>query len=67
MTMTDGALSERANVARAKLIEDLANIDDEIAELFLEGAEISPEHIHAGLRRYEVIIIIHFRSFSEPL
>ncbi len=45
------ALAAEAAVAHATLVENLINYDDELAELYLEGAEISPERLRAGIRR----------------
>lgn len=42
---------ELAMRARQSLLEALAEVDDEIATLYLEEAEILPSHIKAGLRR----------------
>ncbi len=42
---------EIAVVARRSLLEALAEVDDEIATMYLEEAEILPSHIKAGLRR----------------
>jgi elongation factor G len=44
-------LKEDAVAAREKMIEAIADADDEIAEKFLEGAEISEAEIRAALRR----------------
>jgi elongation factor G len=43
--------AEQAEEWRAKLIETLADIDDEIAEKYLEGEELTVEDIKAGIRR----------------
>ncbi len=42
---------EKANAARDSLLETLADADDEIAEKYLEGAEISVDELKAGIRR----------------
>lgn len=42
---------ELALAARQSLLEALADVDDEIANLYLEEAEILPADIKAGLRR----------------
>ena len=42
---------DRAQEAREALIETLADADDEIAEKFLEGEELSVAEIQAGIRR----------------
>ena len=41
----------RSQQARAKMIEALADIDDEIAEKFLDGGEVSTSEIKKALRR----------------
>ena len=46
-----GDLKERAQAAREKMIEAIADADDEIATKYLEGAEISASEIRAALRR----------------
>jgi elongation factor G len=43
--------AEQAEQWRAKLIETLADIDDAIAEKYLEGEELSVEEIKAAIRR----------------
>jgi elongation factor G len=43
--------AEQADEWRAKLIETLADIDDEIAEKYLEGEELTVADIKAGIRR----------------
>ena len=45
------ALQGEMEIRRAQLIEGLADHDDEIAEKYLEGAEIAQQEIHAALRR----------------
>ena len=44
-------LVDFAKEKRAKLIETLADVDDEIAELFLDEKEPSIEQIKAAIRR----------------
>jgi elongation factor G len=44
-------LTDSATEWREKLIETLADIDDEIAEAYLEGEELSADVIKAGIRR----------------
>ena len=44
-------LVEKAVTARKVLIEALADHDDEIAEAYLDGVDLSAEQIHAGIRR----------------
>ncbi len=44
-------LQARADEYRQKMIEGLANVDDEIANLFLEGQEVSNDLIRAAIRR----------------
>jgi elongation factor G len=36
---------------REQLIEQLADVDDEVAERYLEGEELAPEFLHAALRQ----------------
>jgi elongation factor G len=47
-------LRERADVARAEMIEAIADVDDEVAVLFLEGKDIAGETLRAALRRATV-------------
>jgi elongation factor G len=44
-------LKEQVDAAREKMIEVIANADDEIATKYLEGAEIGAAEIRAALRR----------------
>jgi elongation factor G len=44
-------LKERARAARDKMVEIIADADDEIATKYLEGAEIGAAEIRAALRR----------------
>jgi len=44
-------LREKADAARALLVEQIAETDDELTEKFLEGMEITSEELHAALRR----------------
>ena len=44
-------LVEKANEYHQKLIEQLADIDDEIAEAYLEGAELDVPTLKAAIRR----------------
>lgn len=44
-------LREQADAARAVLVEQIAETDDELTEKFLEGMEITSEELHAALRR----------------
>ena len=44
-------LREQAEAARALLVEQIAETDDELTEKFLEGVEITSEELHAALRR----------------
>ncbi|GGZ53345.1 elongation factor G [Streptomyces subrutilus] len=43
--------TEAAEEWRAKLVEQVAENDDEVMELFLEGTEPSVEQLHAAVRR----------------
>jgi elongation factor G len=45
------ALADAANAAREAMIEAIANVDEALAEVWLEGGEISEEMIVASLRR----------------
>ena len=42
---------DRANEWREKLLDQVSGYDDDILNLFLEGAEIPPAKIHAALRK----------------
>jgi len=44
-------LREQAEAARALLVEQIAETNDELTEKFLEGVEITSEELHAALRR----------------
>jgi len=44
-------LREQAEAARALLVEQIAETDDELTEKFLEGVEITSEELQAALRR----------------
>ena len=44
-------LAEEAGLARDLMIEALAEVDDELMEVFLAGEEISPQQISSALRR----------------
>ncbi len=44
-------LKDAAEAARMKMIESIGDVDDEIAEKYLEGSEISQAEIRAALRR----------------
>jgi elongation factor G len=44
-------LKAEADAWREKLLEGIANVDDEIAEKYLEGAEVTTDELRAGLRR----------------
>ena len=47
-------LKETVRVAYANLVEQIANLDDEIGSLFLEEQPISPEQLKAGIRRQTI-------------
>ncbi|KAF2814907.1 translation elongation factor G [Mytilinidion resinicola] len=49
-------LVELANEKRAKLIETLADVDDEIAEIFLDEREPTNEQIKAAIRRATIAL-----------
>jgi elongation factor G len=44
-------LQNEAQRRREQLIEQLADVDDEVAERYLEGEELAPELLHAALRQ----------------
>ena len=44
-------LQDEARRRREQLIEQLADVDDAVAERYLEGEELKPELLHAALRR----------------
>jgi len=44
-------LQNEAQRRREQLIEQLADVDDEVAERYLEGEELAPEFLHAALRQ----------------
>ncbi len=44
-------LLEAAEEAREKLLEVVADLDDDVAEAFLEGEQIAPKMIHSALRK----------------
>lgn len=46
-----GSLLDEAKAARDRMIELIADVDDQIAEKYLEGAEISESELRAVLRR----------------
>ena len=50
------ALADEAATGRETLIERLADEDDEIAEAYLEGADISADQIRAALRRATIAL-----------
>jgi elongation factor G len=45
------ALRDAARAAHAKLVEAVAEKDEQIMHLFLEGKEIAPQQLQAGIRR----------------
>lgn len=49
---------EQANEARRFMIEKIADIDDEIADLYLEDAEISVETLMAAIRRATIKLLV---------
>lgn len=44
-------LQDEAQQRREQLIEQLADVDDEVAERYLEDEELTPELLHAALRQ----------------
>jgi elongation factor G len=49
---------DEAALYRERMIETLADVDDQIAELFLEGEEISEQAIHDAIRRATISLKI---------
>jgi elongation factor G len=54
VTEIPAELRERAEAARAEMIEAIADVDDEVAVRFLDGKVISDELLRAALRRATV-------------
>ena len=50
--------AEQADDARRNLIEKIADIDDEIADLYLEEAEIKQEQLMAAIRRATIKLLV---------
>jgi elongation factor G len=52
MAVTDvpSELAERAQIARAELIETLADVDDDVASLFLDGKDVPADLLKKALR-----------------
>lgn len=50
--------TEQADDARRNLIEKIADIDDEIAELYLEEAEIKQDQLMAAIRRATIKLLV---------
>jgi elongation factor G len=46
-----GELAEEASAARERMLEAAADMDDDLAEAYLEGEELSPEQVRAALRK----------------
>ena len=44
-------MADEVNMSRDVLIEDIAETDDELMNKYLEGGELSPEDLQAGLRK----------------
>ncbi len=44
-------LNEAVAAAHEKMVESIANFDDQVAEKYLEGAELTAAELRAGLRR----------------
>ncbi len=49
-------LVEKTKATHAKLIEDVAEVDDILAEKYIEGEEITEEDIHAAIRRATIAL-----------
>lgn len=52
------AYAEQADAARRNLIEKIADIDDEIADLYLEEAEIKQDVLMAAIRRATIKLLV---------
>jgi elongation factor G len=54
-TVVEGAvpagMREEVEARRAELVERLSEVDDDMADLFLSEAEVSPQALHAAIRR----------------
>lgn len=50
--------AEQADAARRNLIEKIADIDDEIADLYLEEAEIKQDVLMAAIRRATIKLLV---------
>lgn len=50
--------AEQADDARRNLIEKIADIDDEIADLYLEEAEIKQDQLMAAIRRATIKLLV---------
>lgn len=51
ITEVDSSRAEEAKKWREKLIDQVASSDDELAEIYLEGGEISTEQLKAAIRK----------------
>src|SRR5262244_501366 len=56
VTDVPAELVEASNAAREKMIEALADADDQIAEKYLGGEEVSADEIRAALRRETIAL-----------
>jgi elongation factor G len=60
---------EEAKAKREKLIETLAEADDELMEMFLEGKEPTEEQIHSGIRRatinFKIVPVLMGSAFKN--
>ena len=60
---------EEAKAKREKLIETLAEADDELMEMFLEGQEPTEEQIHSGIRRatinFKIVPVLMGSAFKN--
>jgi elongation factor G len=50
----DAELGAEATVARERMVEQIAEVDDEVAAKFVEGQPLSHDELRAGLRRATV-------------
>lgn len=62
-------LLEEAKAKREKLIETLAEADDELMEMFLEGNEPTEQQIHDGIRRatinFKIVPVLMGSAFKN--
>lgn len=65
----DTILQKKAFDARERLIEEVANIDDEIGDIYLNGTEITADHLKKALRRITLnqtgVVVLCGSSFKH--